>query len=36
MLELLDEFCGTLDEIMLKCMNKRVLIYGYESYTGRL
>lgn len=35
MLELLDEFRNTIDEIMLKCMNKRILIYGYESYTGR-
>lgn len=35
MLDLLDEFRNILSEIMLKCMNKRVLIYGYESYTGR-
>ena len=35
MLELLDEFRSRLDEIMLMCMKKRVLIYGYESYTGR-
>lgn len=35
MLKLLDEFRGTMDEIMLKCMNRRILIYGYDSYTGR-
>ena len=35
MFKLLDEFRSTLDEIMLKCMNRRILIYGYESYTGR-
>lgn len=35
MLDLFDEFRSILDENMLKCMNKRVLIYGYESYTGR-
>lgn len=35
MLEVFDEFRRTLDEIMLKCMDKRVMIYGYESYTGR-
>lgn len=35
MLELLDEFRSIIDEIMLKCMKKRILIYGYESYTGR-
>lgn len=35
MFDLLDEFRSRLDEIMLMCMNKRVLIYGYESYTGR-
>ena len=34
MFKLLDEFRSTLDEIMLKCMNRRILIYGYESYTG--
>ena len=35
MFKLLDEFRSALDEIMLKCMNRRILIYGYESYTGR-
>ena len=35
MLKLLYEFRNIIDEIMLKCMNKRIMIYGYESYTGR-
>lgn len=35
MLKVLDEFRVTLDNIMLSCMNKRVALYGYDSYTGR-
>lgn len=35
MLKLFDEFRTVIDEIMLKCMHKRILLYGYESYTGR-
>lgn len=35
MLKQLEEFRNCLDEIMLKAMHKSVLLYGYESYTGR-
>lgn len=35
MLNVLDEFRKKIDDIMLRCMNKRVAIYGYDSYTGR-
>jgi len=35
MLNVLDEFRKKIDDIMLNCMNKRVAIYGYDSYTGR-
>ena len=35
MLRVLDEFRETLDVIMLKAMHSSVLLYGYESYTGR-
>ena len=34
-LEVLQEFRDKLDNIMLKAMHKSVLLYGYESYTGR-
>ena len=32
---ILQEFRDKLDNIMLKAMHKSVLLYGYESYTGR-
>ncbi len=35
MLSILEEFRRTLDDIMLKAMHSSVLLYGYESYTGR-
>ncbi len=35
MLPLLDEFRDKLDNIMLQAMHTSVLLYGYESYTGR-
>jgi len=35
MLSVLKEFREKLDDIMLKAMHSRVLLYGYESYTGR-
>lgn len=34
-LEILQEFRDKLDDMMLKAMHSRVLLYGYESYTGR-
>ena len=34
-LEVLQEFRDKLDDIMLKAMHRSVLLYGYESYTGR-
>lgn len=35
MLSVLEEFREKLDTIMLKAMHNSVLLYGYESYTGR-
>ena len=35
MLSVLDEFRKKLDDIMIQAMHGRVLLYGYESYTGR-
>ncbi len=35
MLPVLNELRETLDDIMLKAMHDSVLLYGYESYTGR-
>lgn len=35
MLAVLEEFRDSLDGIMLKAMHRSVLLYGYESYTGR-
>ena len=35
MLPILNEFCRSLDDIMLQAMHSSVLLYGYESYTGR-
>lgn len=35
MLPILDEFRECLDNIMLQSMHNNVLLYGYESYTGR-
>ena len=35
MLPILREFRDSLDEIMLKAMHNSVLLFGYESYTGR-
>lgn len=32
---ILDEFREVLDNLMLKALHKRVILYGYESYTGR-
>lgn len=32
---ILKEFRDELDNVMLRCMHCRVLLYGYESYTGR-
>lgn len=34
MLKMLDEFRKTLDDIMLKAMHRRIVLYGY-GYTGR-
>lgn len=34
-LQILQEFRDKLDDIMLQAMHSSVLIYGYESYTGR-
>lgn len=31
----IDEFREILDEIMIKALHRRVILYGYESYTGR-
>jgi len=33
--EIFSQFRNCLDELMLPAMHKRVLLYGYESYTGR-
>lgn len=35
MLPILEELRDTLDDIMLKALHSSVLLYGYESYTGR-
>ena len=35
MLPILEEFREKLDETMLLAMHRSVLLYGYESYTGR-
>lgn len=35
MLQQLQAFRKILDDIMLKAMHERVLIYGYDTYTGR-
>lgn len=35
MLSVLDEFREKLDNIMLQSMHSNILLYGYESYTGR-
>lgn len=35
MLPVLDEFRKSLDDMMLQAMHSSVLLYGYESYTGR-
>ena len=35
MLEILAPFRKALDDLMLHSMNHRVIIYGYDSYTGR-
>lgn len=35
MLDILNEFRKKLDDVMIKCMNTRIVIYGYDSYTGR-
>lgn len=35
MLHQLKEFRDRLDNIMLRCMNDRTTIYGYDTYTGR-
>lgn len=35
MLPILNEFREELDDIMLQAMHSSVLLYGYESYTGR-
>ena len=35
MLPILEELRETLDDIMLQAMHRSVLLYGYESYTGR-
>lgn len=35
MLAILEEFREKLDDIMLQAMHSSVLLYGYESYTGR-
>ena len=32
----IDEFREILDEIMIKALHRRVILYGYESYTGRI
>lgn len=33
--DIFSQFRSCLDELMLPAMHKRVLLYGYESYTGR-
>ncbi len=33
--EIFSQFRNCLDELMFPAMHKRVLLYGYESYTGR-
>ena len=33
--DILDEFREVLDCLMIKALHKRVILYGYESYTGR-
>ena len=35
MLKQLDEFRQKLDRIMNKCLHSRIVIYGYDTYTGR-
>ena len=35
MLSVLQHFRDQLDKIMLQCMHSSILLYGYESYTGR-
>lgn len=35
MLNVLKEFYRDLDEIMLKSMHRRIILYGIDSYTGR-
>lgn len=35
MLALLEEFRKTLDDMMLQSIHSSILLYGYESYTGR-
>lgn len=35
MLALLEDFRKTLDDMMLRSMHSSILLYGYESYTGR-
>lgn len=35
MLSIFEEFRKSMDELMLPAMHDRVLLYGYESYTGR-
>ena len=35
MLQQLQEFRDRLDDMMLRCMNNRITIYGYDTYTGR-
>ncbi len=35
MLKQLDAFRKLLDDIMVPCINKRIAIYGYDSYSGR-
>lgn len=35
MLSVLNEFRRGMEELMLPALHRRVLLYGYESYTGR-
>ena len=35
MLSILDEFRECLDNIMIQSIHSSILLYGYESYTGR-
>lgn len=35
MIEQLSLFRKILDDMMLSCLNSRIVIYGYDSYTGR-